>query len=240
MRKRIVTGIILAALLFLTVNFADAWPLRVGLMACFGIALFEIWASATYGRTGLNSRSSKAVRDPRGKRALYVQVIVLVIAAAAIVTRPIRSSEMLAVAIATYMADIGGYFIGQRYGKHKVYELRNISQSKTWEGYIGAVVASLTVTGVFLLMFGRLMPVFPKFMLWLCGGAVGCLGDLLGSATKRELAIKDADDVTRHLPVVQQLEKLMTGHGGYLDRFDSLSLVVVFYYLLLMINRLFS
>ncbi|MFV0485385.1 MAG: phosphatidate cytidylyltransferase [Candidatus Saccharimonadales bacterium] len=228
MRKRISTGLVLAVLLFLTISLADAWPLRIGLMLCFGMAMFELWASATYGMV--------AAQKPQGKYPVFLETGVLMIAALSVVLCPIRPTEMLAIAIAAYVTDIAGYFVGSRLGKTKLKLLEKLSPKKTAEGYIGGLVASWLVTGIFVLVFGGAMSIVPKVGLVLFGGIVGSAGDLLGSAAKRELGIKDADEITRNMPIAKHLERLMAGHGGYLDRFDSLGLVMVFYYFLLLIS----
>lgn len=228
MQKRIWTGVVLAGALFVLISVWDAWPLRYGLAGCFLVALIEMWAAGSFG--------TEKARSPRGKRSVYTECGVLILAGAALLLSPIRPAEMLAIAIAAYVADIGGYFAGTKFGKNKVQFLEKLSPNKTREGYIGGLIASWVVTGLFLLIFGKAIPVFPKVGLWLLGGIVGCAGDLLGSATKRELDIKDADEYTRHMKGLKHVERLMAGHGGFLDRFDSFSLVVVFYYILLLIN----
>lgn len=218
MHKRVLTGVILAALLVFTISLAAAWPLRIGLMLCFVAAVAELWAA---GR----------LRSMRGLRYTLIEMFVLVAAALAIVLLPISATEMFAVIIAAFMADIGGYFVGRSIGRTKLRFLERLSPKKTMEGYLGGLLMSWVATAVFVLTVGRTMPEAPKLLLMLFGGAVGFAGDLLGSAAKRELGIKDSDDAARNLPIMQHAEKLMAGHGGYLDRFDSLGLVVVFYYL---------
>ena len=64
------------------------------------------------------------------------------------------------------------------------------------------------------------------------GGVVAEIGDLIGSATKRQLGIKDSGDGLCHLPVFRIIEYPLRGHGGYLDRLDSVSLGILFFSLL--------
>lgn len=102
--------------------------------------------------------------------------------------------------------DTGAYIFGMKFGKHKM--APRISPNKTWEGFIGAgfvVCAVAIVAGVFLL----------ELPLWLClimGMLVLCTataGDLIESLIKRNLGVKD-------------MSSLIPGHGGLLDRLDSI------------------
>ncbi|MBO4407078.1 MAG: phosphatidate cytidylyltransferase [Clostridia bacterium] len=111
--------------------------------------------------------------------------------------------------------DTCAYFTGVAFGKHKLIE--HISAKKTVEGAIGGIVGStLLVTGyAFLLRYAfSLKPSFPLFILiGLIGSAVSQIGDLSMSLIKRENHIKDYGN-------------LMPGHGGVLDRFDSVLFVL--------------
>lgn len=120
----------------------------------------------------------------------------------------------LAVAIAT---DVGGYLGGRRWGKHFV--VRSISPRKSIEGYVGGLVLAMAVAAGFFVA-GRLLE--RSFSYWtLPKAAGGCavvfaasiLGDLLESLLKRSLGIKD-------------MSSILPGHGGMLDRIDSLLVAV--------------
>ncbi len=114
---------------------------------------------------------------------------------------------MMFVAVATYLCDTGAYFFGSFFGKHKMAPL--ISPNKTWEGAIGGYL--IGALGSYL--WGKyLCPAFPAGLI-LCGAlilpAVGEIGDLAFSSIKRRFDIKD-------------FGSLLPGHGGVLDRVDSL------------------
>ena len=114
---------------------------------------------------------------------------------------------MMFVAFATYLCDTGAYFFGSFFGKHKMAPL--ISPNKTWEGAVGGYLAG--AIGSYI--WGRyLCPAFPAELV-LCGAlilpAVGEIGDLAFSSIKRRFGIKD-------------FGSLLPGHGGVLDRVDSL------------------
>ena len=111
------------------------------------------------------------------------------------------------------IADTFAYFTGMAFGKHKLAPV--ISPKKTIEGAVGGMVGSIIGTVVICLVFNAVYD-FKTNMLALClitpfMVAVGIMGDLFTSAIKRTYGVKDYG-------------KLMPGHGGILDRFDSVLL----------------
>ena len=104
-------------------------------------------------------------------------------------------------------ADTGAYYTGRAIGRHKL--APNISPGKTWEGVAGGVLAALGFAVLAHYWFFREMPLKWALPLALVMTVVGILGDLTESALKRGAGAKDA-------------AKLLPGHGGVLDRLDSL------------------
>jgi phosphatidate cytidylyltransferase len=118
------------------------------------------------------------------------------------------SSDLLSFFFLILMgADIGAYYVGRAIGKHKL--APTISPGKTWEGVFGGVVAALGLATLAHFWFFRELPL--KWALPLAAVMVilGILGDLTESALKRGAGTKDA-------------AKILPGHGGILDRLDSL------------------
>lgn len=120
--------------------------------------------------------------------------------------------------IITWLTDTGAYFVGSAWGKHRL--APRISPKKSWEGAAGGVLTAL-VGGV---AFGLITSnsVAPLVLLSVILSAVGQIGDLAESAMKREAGVKDSGAI-------------LPGHGGILDRFDSLVFVLPTLYLLLSI-----
>jgi len=110
--------------------------------------------------------------------------------------------------------DIGAYFAGRWWGKHKLFE--RISPKKTWEGTAGGIVFSFIVAH-FISMY---CPGFSRSE-WLAITVIilvtSTLGDLVESMFKRSISIKDSGTI-------------LPGHGGMLDRFDGLFISVPFVY----------
>lgn len=132
---------------------------------------------------------------------------------------------VLAMFILIWLSDTGAFCVGSLLGKHKLFE--RISPKKSWEGFIGGLIFCLIAPAVFFYGFGQ---DFPGMNLWqmLGLGAIVCAcatwGDLVESLIKRSLKVKDSGN-------------LLPGHGGILDRIDSLLLVTpgVAFYMLCMI-----
>ena len=113
--------------------------------------------------------------------------------------------------------DIGSYYVGTLFGKHKLCPV--ISPGKTWEGFIGGCVFA-TLTMLIFYYWQRLTgSLMPLFLVTLFLSIILFLGDLFESMLKRRANIKDSG-------------VLMPGHGGLLDRFDSILFASYFVYLL--------
>jgi len=104
-------------------------------------------------------------------------------------------------------SDTGAYYVGRAIGKHKL--APTISPGKTWEGVVGGVVAGLALAAVAHFWFFNELPLKWALPLAAVMTVLGILGDLTESALKRGAGAKDA-------------AKLLPGHGGVLDRLDSL------------------
>jgi phosphatidate cytidylyltransferase len=125
----------------------------------------------------------------------------------------------------TWVNDSSAYVIGHRWGRRKLIE--RVSPGKTVEGAVGALVVTVLAAVPTLWLVDRWVPLFDLADALAVGVLVGVaapLGDLVESAFKRDAGVKDASD-------------LVPGHGGVLDRFDSLMAVApaFWYYLWLVV-----
>ncbi len=116
--------------------------------------------------------------------------------------------------VLAFLSDTGAYFAGCAFGKHKL--APTISPKKTVEGVIGgvagAIVGMLIYCAVLDIAFGFQANYFYAVIYGLLGSITAVFGDLSFSAIKRQVGIKDYGN-------------LIPGHGGILDRFDSMTLV---------------
>ena len=122
----------------------------------------------------------------------------------------------------TWLQDTSAYFIGRRFGRHKLAPI--LSPRKTWEGAVGGMLGAILTGIVCVPLLGLPITLIQGALLGLVGGIVGPLGDLSESLIKRQVGLKDAGS-------------LIPGHGGILDRADSLLFTIpILYYLI----RLFA
>jgi len=125
--------------------------------------------------------------------------------------------------LTTFANDTGAFFIGRARGKHKL--APTISASKTWEGAVGGLICAILGAVVIATVLNLISPfTFRYWQIILLGFLIGLfaqLGDLVESLLKRNIGVKESGN-------------LLPGHGGILDRFDSLIFVgaVVYYYVI--------
>jgi phosphatidate cytidylyltransferase len=123
--------------------------------------------------------------------------------------------------LTTFASDTGAYFIGRARGRHKLTPA--ISPGKTWEGAIGGLISAILGAMLIMTILNFVSPfAFKYWQVILLGCLISLfaqLGDLVESLLKRNMGVKESG-------------KLLPGHGGILDRFDSLIFVgpVVYYY----------
>ena len=126
--------------------------------------------------------------------------------------------------IAAFMSDTSAYFAGRYFGKHKLAPI--ISPKKTVEGLVGgfggAIISMLIYCLVLQFACGLEVNYLYALIYGLAGSAAGVFGDLSFSAIKRQVGIKDYGN-------------LIPGHGGILDRFDSVIMVAPLFELLLIL-----
>lgn len=127
---------------------------------------------------------------------------------------PYNYHYVLGIILLIWASDTGAYLVGSLIGKNKLYE--RISPGKTWEGSIGAAILNIGCAYVISLWFPEL-----AFVHWAVISVLvsifGTIGDLVESMLKRQAGVKDSG-------------RIMPGHGGILDRFDSLLFVSPFIY----------
>ena len=114
-------------------------------------------------------------------------------------------------ATCVWMTDTGAFFSGRLFGGAKLSP--DISPSKTWSGAIGGLVIG-SLSGMIVWVFGTSSPWWIGLILAALLSLSGQVGDLIESAVKRRFRVKDSSD-------------LIPGHGGIMDRLDSLSLAVL-------------
>lgn len=126
-----------------------------------------------------------------------------------------HSYLVLCLVIMIWTNDSFAYLVGKNFGKHKLFP--NVSPKKTMEGFVGGIVFTLIAAYIISVYVGEF-----SLMNWINIGLIasilGTFGDLVESKFKRQANVKDSGHI-------------MPGHGGLLDRLDSLLFVAPFVYL---------
>ncbi len=180
---------------------AGQWAVTLG-----GIALIALWRLALLVLPSHRGPAAAVTGDIGAGILIQVYVVFLASFAVLLVAQPNGQWWTLAFLILVISADTGAYVSGLNFGKHPM--APSISPKKTWEGFIGALVICMIA--------GVLLSIFMLDQQWwfglIFGGVIlltATFGDLAESLIKRDLGIKD-------------MSSWLPGHGGFLDRIDSI------------------
>jgi len=217
--RRLLSAIFLLPITVLCVFFGG-WAFKIFVGIAFGIAVKE-WVRMV-------RKCGHPIRDG------VIGLIYLIICFIAFITLRTEFSQGLFFTITlmfgVWASDIAAYFTGKAIGGPKL--APKVSPNKTWAGFIGGTMGSalmLLALDYFVPMFSgkmglEILPFAPLGMAFIIGAmftVFGQIGDLAMSAYKRKAGVKDTGT-------------LIPGHGGILDRIDSLLLVTPFFLFVLM------
>ena len=162
-----------------------------------------------YAHCALPAKIEKIIMQPVSAVILASIVLALFWHSAVLLhSTPLGAQQLLYIMVLVWLADTGGYFAGKRWGKTKL--AKAISPNKTWEGVAGAVVlgAAWAFIGYVIGLAGS-VGLISWLVLSLIALLISIVGDLFESLFKRAHNVKDSGN-------------LLPGHGGILDRIDSL------------------
>ncbi len=262
LKERLISGIIGAAL-FMVIIFSDALVLTAAVLLVIELALWEMYRAVGLGNKYVLMLLGAFVPvfvlfgGLAGKQQtvyLAICIYLAILFAVLVVRHAVYTFEDLtkfftvtvmvslffsyvvwirqqgagslwntfAIFVGAWLTDTFAYFTGRACGKHKLASV--ISPKKTVEGSVGGIIGtalSMAVYGLIVGRFTKFAPSYPALVgLGLACGVISQLGDLSMSAIKREYNIKDYGNI-------------MPGHGGIMDRFDSVLFVapLVYYYI---------
>ena len=181
-----------------------------------GVIVASLWRVVEVARPSLRAESISLSTDLAAGVFVLAYVPLLAGFAVVMTAEPGGQWWVLAYLIVVIAIDTGAYAAGVLFGRHPM--APKISPKKTWEGFAGSVVAA-TVAGILLAVFMIGTTWWVGLVLGLALVAAATLGDLTESLIKRDLGIKD---ISTWLP----------GHGGFLDRLDSMLPSTVVAYLI--------
>ena len=197
---RIIYASGLGALFFVSSDFLVPW-----LVAAVLWWVTALWLIVQY--------PSQSARWQRPDVIGLIGVVTLIPCGASLVwlkTQSDAATVLLLLLVLIWAADIGAYFVGRRFGQRKL--LPNVSPGKSVEGLVGglliAVIAGFATLELMPKVDGRALGYAGWLWLFLGIGFISVLGDLTLSMFKRSRGIKDSS-------------QLLPGHGGFLDRLDS-------------------
>lgn len=214
-------GYLAAAALFTVFYFNDPAPASDLLMTQTIPIILIVFTAGTLLAATLRGAPFDKIIASSGATILGVLYIVLLGGHLVAVRTGFRhelSADLLSFFfLIIFGSDIGAFYAGKAFGKHKL--APSISPGKTWEGVAGGVLAALLFAAIAHFWFFRELPLKLALPLGAVMTILGILGDLTESAVKRSAGAKDA-------------AKILPGHGGLLDRLDSLlfNAPVIYYF----------
>ena len=185
--------------------------LSIGFMVSITSIIWLLAAAVLmkYGNNGLPNHLTALFRKQGfGIASAIILLASFWVAAIFLHESPMGPQQLLYILVSVWLADTGGYFVGKKWGKKALAQA--VSPNKTWEGVWGA----LTLTTIWAILafemgLGGGLSLQTWLLLTLSSVAMSIVGDLFESLFKRSHNIKDSGN-------------LLPGHGGVLDRIDSL------------------
>ncbi|PZE98062.1 phosphatidate cytidylyltransferase [Curtobacterium sp. MCLR17_040] len=187
-----------------------------------GIVLISVWRLLEVAVARQKPPAGNVARDLTN--GLFVQAYISLLGACVVLlsAQPDGNLWVIGFILVVVAVDTGAYATGLNLGKHPM--APRISPKKTWEGFAGSVAASIIV-GILVAVFMLGLPWWTGVLLGVLISGSATLGDLTESMIKRDLGIKD-------------ISSFLPGHGGLLDRIDSiLPSAAVAYVLYLVVNH---
>jgi len=189
MLKRLLSSIVLATIVTFSVLY-NTTSFTVFIVLMMSIALYE----------AMSILSNKYVEK------IFAIIYIFLGCMSLIILRDISLIYIIYPFLVVWSCDIFAFFIGCSFGQHKL--APKISPKKSWEGAIGGLIFG-TLVGTLVLSYWGNFPIWFSTLLSIECSIIAILGDLLESAIKRRVGVKDSG-------------KIIPGHGGVLDRIDSL------------------
>jgi phosphatidate cytidylyltransferase len=178
----------------------DTLPMTAAMLVCLSLTVIAalIWRMPR-GFAGY-------VRDATASVLIIVYVPLLASFSLLMLVGAHGSARIVAYVLVVTMSDTGGLVVGRMFGRHPMSP--KISPKKSWEGLAGSLVFGIAA-GIGTAVFGLKVPFWVGIVLGVALVAVGTCGDLVESMIKRDIGIKD-------------MSSFLPGHGGVMDRLDSL------------------
>lgn len=198
------TGIFAGLLSGAVALLASEQVSQAGLMVIFGLCCFVVYFAELMRRQLTGESNSAAGVGPIVTGLIYTVVPWYCLIRFRDLPDPVGWAAVLSIFLCTWSCDVAAYLVGSRWGTVRV--CPHISPNKSREGFIGGFFASTLCGGLCAWHFGFSLWAF--VLVGMACGSFGQIGDLIESMIKRECGVKDSGHI-------------LPGHGGFLDRFDS-------------------
>ncbi|CAM1335130.1 phosphatidate cytidylyltransferase [Tenacibaculum aestuariivivum] len=164
--------------------------------------------------------SSKVIKTATSIQKIFLHIIYLILPFYFLIKLPFINNNyhpniIIYIIVIIWTNDSFAFITGKKFGKHKLFE--SVSPKKTIEGFIGGLLFAI-LAGFFIGIYSTYFSIVNWMIIAIIVGIFGSLGDLVESKFKRQANVKDSG-------------KIMPGHGGLLDRLDSLFFLAPFVYL---------
>ncbi|CAM1360480.1 Phosphatidate cytidylyltransferase [Tenacibaculum sediminilitoris] len=164
--------------------------------------------------------SSKPIKTETLAQKLFLQIIYLILPFYFLMNLPFIDNTyypniIIYIIVVIWTNDSFAFLVGKNFGKRKLFE--KVSPKKTIEGFIGGLLFSI-IAGYIIAQYSGLFSILDWIIIAIIVAVFGSLGDLVESKLKRQANVKDSGTI-------------MPGHGGLLDRLDSLFFLTPFVYL---------
>lgn len=203
------TIVLFTSFTFVHMDLIKPVLLYLNIPVIFSIFIFELYTKATFPFRNIGFTALALI---------YVALPFSLLHPLTLVEGEYSPRILIGVFFILWSNDTGAYLVGSLIGKNKMFE--RVSPGKTWEGVVGGVVVAFGMAWLISLYGDTSLTLVNWLVLAAILSVIGTLGDLVESLLKRSVAIKDSGS-------------LLPGHGGVLDRFDSLIISAPFLFVYL-------
>lgn len=214
-----IKALLLSVLFFINFTYFSKLELSNWILIAFSIFTFALLIKWLY-----ESNSKPVLFSKWGLLIGYIIIPFVIIAKIGQLQLDLLSLHyphiIIAIFILIWINDTFAYLVGKNFGKNKLFE--RISPKKTIEGFLGGVLFAIIGSFIISQYYVTLLPLWCWIVIAVLVSVFGTIGDLIESKFKRVAGVKDSGSI-------------MPGHGGILDRLDSIIFVAPFVYLFLKI-----
>ncbi len=221
--QEVIDTILICLTFLISAYFGKAQPFRLVMMFCLAMSFCELLVALWRMPHVLNDH----------ELFIYAAMQLILWAAMCLMLDYVLDWKLYLLWIFTVTAsDASGLLVGRLFGTKRPFFSAKISPNKTYAGYIGEIVGSISF-GLVIVWLLKIEPTRAVRIYVFTAAIVSALGDLLGSAAKRVLGVKDSSEGLADLPILGKIERLMRSRHGFLDCFDSASTAFIYFIILI-------